>query len=85
MVQTCLGCARKAFRPAVRSRYQQDGGGELIPDVRLSERTTADDSRTVDGSGIMDVLVTGQGWVVQELLKGVRRCLFCGNNFATLI
>ncbi|KAI0251386.1 putative zinc-finger of transcription factor IIIC complex-domain-containing protein [Lactifluus subvellereus] len=28
---------------------------------------------------------TGRGWVVQELLEAVRRCLFCGNNFVTLI
>jgi len=25
------------------------------------------------------------GWLVRELLKAVRRCLFCGNNFVTLI
>ncbi|KAI9440782.1 putative zinc-finger of transcription factor IIIC complex-domain-containing protein, partial [Lactarius indigo] len=25
------------------------------------------------------------GWLAQELLRAVRRCLFCGNNFATLI
>lgn len=51
----------------------------------LSERTTSEDPRTVDDSGIVDVPVTGQGWVMQELLKAVRRCLFCGNNFAILI
>ncbi|KAI0294320.1 transcription factor IIIC subunit delta N-term-domain-containing protein, partial [Multifurca ochricompacta] len=28
---------------------------------------------------------TGRGWVIQELLNAARRCLFCGNNFATLI
>jgi general transcription factor 3C protein 4 len=84
-VQTCLGCARKAFRPPVRSRYQQDGGGELNSDAELSERTTVEDPRTVGDSGIVDVPATGRGWVIQELLKAVRRCLFCGNNFAILI
>jgi hypothetical protein len=69
----------------VLSRYQQDGGGELNSDAELSERTTAEDPRTVGDSGIGDVPVTGRGWVIQELLKAVRRCLFCGNNFAILI
>ncbi|KAH9987160.1 transcription factor IIIC subunit delta N-term-domain-containing protein [Russula compacta] len=55
MVQTCLGCARKAFLPTSR-----DSGGD-------------------------NELTSGRGWVVQELLKAVRRCLFCGNSFAILI
>ncbi|KAN0115650.1 Transcription factor IIIC subunit delta N-term domain containing protein [Russula decolorans] len=84
-VQTCLGCARKAFRPPVRSRHQQDRGGELNSDAELSERTTVEDPRTVGESGIVDVPATERGWVKQELLKAVRRCLFCGNNFAILI
>jgi general transcription factor 3C protein 4 len=85
MVQTCLGCARKAFLPAVRSRYQQDGGRELNSGVGLSERTPAEDARTDGDSGLLDVPAIGRGWVMQELLKAVRRCLFCGNNFSILI
>jgi len=85
MVQTCLGCARKAFLPAVRSRHQQDGGRELNSGVGHYEQTTAEDPRTVDDSGIVDVSEIGRGWVMQELLKAVRRCLFCGNNFSILI
>ena len=85
MVQTCLGCARKAFRPPVRSRPQQDGGGELNSGAELSERTTAENPRAVGESGIVDVPATERGWVIQELLRAVRRCLFCGNNFAILI
>ncbi len=84
MVQTCLGCARKAFRLAVRSRCQQDEGGAKS-DAGLSERTIAEDPRTVGDSGIVGVPSTGRGWVMQELLEAVRRCLFCGNNFAILI
>jgi hypothetical protein len=53
--------------------------------VGPSERTATEDPRTVGDSGIADVPATGQGWVMQELLKAVRRCLFCGNNFAILI
>jgi uncharacterized protein (DUF983 family) len=53
--------------------------------VGISERTTAEYSRAVGDSGIVDVPATGQGSVMQELLKAVRRCLFCGNNFAILI
>lgn len=26
-----------------------------------------------------------RGWVVEELLKAVRRCLFCGNRFVSVI
>ena len=69
----------------MRSRYQHDEGGELNSDAELSERTTAEDQRTVGDSGIVDVPATGRGWVIQELLKAVRRCLFCGNSFAILI
>lgn len=69
----------------MRSRYQQDQGGELNLDAELSGRTTVEDPRTVGDSGIVDLPATGRGWVVQELLKAVRRCLFCGNNFAILI
>jgi hypothetical protein len=69
----------------VRSRHQQDRGGGLNSDAELSERTTAEEPRTVGDSGIVDVPATGRGWVIQELLKAVRRCLFCGNNFAILI
>ncbi|KAH9962694.1 putative zinc-finger of transcription factor IIIC complex-domain-containing protein [Russula dissimulans] len=65
-VQTCLGCARKAFLPAARSRYQQESGTKLIP-------------------GTENIEAAKHGWVVQELLKAVRRCLFCGNNFAILV
>jgi len=64
---------------------RQDGGGELNSDAELTERTTAEDPRTMGDSGIVDDPVTGRGWVIQELLKAVRRCLFCGNNFAVLI
>lgn len=80
MVQTCLGCARKAFLPAARSQYQQDGGEEPNLGVGLTEQNTAKDPRTV-----VDVPATGQGWVMQEFLKAVRRCLFCGNSFAILM
>lgn len=84
-MQTCLGCARKAFHPVARSRYQRNGEDELNSEAELSKRTTAEDPRTVGDSGIVDVPAIGQGWVIQELLKAVRRCLFCGNNFAILI
>lgn len=69
----------------MRSPYQQDGGGVLNLDAELFERTTAEGPRMVADSGIVDVLATGRGWVLQELLKAVRRCLFCGNNFTILI
>jgi hypothetical protein len=57
----------------------------LNSDAELSERTTAEGPRMVGDSGIVDVPATGRGWVIQELLKAVRRCLFCGNNFTILI
>lgn len=85
MVQTCLGCARKSFLPAVRPRYQQDGGGEMNPDAGPSDRTMAEDPSTVGDPDIVDVLATGLGWVMQEVLKAIRRCLFCGNNLAILL
>jgi general transcription factor 3C polypeptide 4 len=85
MVQTCLGCARKSFLPAMRPRYQKDGGEEMNSDVGPSDRTTAEDPRTVSDSDVVDVLATGRGWVMQEVLNAVRRCLFCGNNFAILL
>lgn len=69
----------------MRSQYQQDGGEELNLGVGLSEQTTAEDPRTVGDPGTVDVPAIGQGWVMQEFLKAVRRCLFCGNNFAVLI
>ena len=83
MVQTCLGCARKAFLPTSRSQYER--GGEPIQGVGVSERTIVDNPSTIRDSGGDNVQATGRGWVVQELLKAVRRCLFCGNNFAILI
>lgn len=27
----------------------------------------------------------GRNWFVQDVLEAVRRCLFCGNNFVTLV
>jgi hypothetical protein len=82
MVRTCLGCARKAFLPATRSPYQQELGGDLVPGAAVSEQSIAEDPSTFGNSGAE---ATRRGWVVQELLKAVRRCLFCGNNFTILI
>ncbi len=87
MVQTCIGCARKAFLPT-RSLYQQNRGEKPIGGVGVSERTVSVDPSMVGGSdrsGTENPATTGRGWVVQELLKAVPRCLFCGNNFAILI
>jgi len=85
MVQTCIGCARKAFLPTTRSLYQQNRGEKPIGGVGVSERTVAVDPSIVGGVGTENPATTGRGWVVQELLKAVPRCLFCGNNFAVLI
>ena len=80
MVRTCVCCARKAFLPAARSLHRPDDG-----DVTTGERTsttgTAEDPIMAEDLEAED----RPGWLVQELLKAVRRCLFCGNNFATLI
>jgi len=84
-VKTCIGCARKAFLPAVRSTYQKGWGDVQIRGVEDSERTLAEGPSTVEEPGTENAGTTGRGWVVQELLKAVRRCLFCGNNFAILI
>jgi general transcription factor 3C protein 4 len=27
----------------------------------------------------------GRGWVVEELLEAVNRCLFCGNSFVSVL
>ena len=80
-VKTCIGCTRKAFLPAAQSPWadvQMRGVGD-------SERTLAEGPSTVEEPGAENAETTGRGWVVQELLKAVRRCLFCGNNFAVLI
>jgi general transcription factor 3C protein 4 len=82
MVRTCVGCARKAFLPTTRPLYQQDQRGELIQGEGVTERTV---TSTVGESGVESTGTTGRGWVVQELLTAVRRCLFCGNNFTVLI
>jgi len=79
MVRTCVGCARKAFLPAARSLHRQEGGGDVTTGVRASTRGTAEDSIMAED------LEDRFGWLVPELLRAVRRCLFCGNNFATLI
>lgn len=84
-VKTCIGCARKAFLPVAQSPYQQDWGGVQVQGVGCPERTLAEDPSTVEEPGTENAGTTGQGWIVQELLKAVRRCLFCGNNFAVLI
>ena len=78
MVRTCLGCARKAFLPAARSLYRPEGGGNVTTDMSASTRGTTEDA-------VMAEDPDTSGWLVQALLKAVRRCLFCGNNFATLI
>ena len=85
MVQTCVGCARKAFLPATRSLYQQDRGEEQTRGEGVSERALNENARTVGESGIEKPGMSEKGWIVRELLKAVRRCLFCGNNFAILI
>jgi general transcription factor 3C protein 4 len=81
MVRTCVGCARKAFLPAARSLHRPEGGGDVTTGVRASTRGTAEDQIMAEDLEAEH----GPGWLVQELLKAVRRCLFCGNNFATLI
>ena len=78
MVRTCLGCARKAFLPAARSLYRPEGGGNVTTDMSASTRGTTEDA-------VMAEDPDTSGWLVQALLEAVRRCLFCGNNFATLI
>ena len=42
----------------MRPRYQQDGGGEMNSDIGPSDRTTAEDTRTVGDSDVVDVLAT---------------------------
>jgi general transcription factor 3C protein 4 len=81
MVRTCLGCARKAFLPAARSLYRPEGERDVTTDVRASTRGTAENPVLAEDLGAEH----RPGWLAQELLKAVRRCLFCGNNFATLI
>lgn len=29
--------------------------------------------------------VAARGWVVEELLEAVHRCLFCGNSFVSVL
>lgn len=29
--------------------------------------------------------MAARGWVVEELLEAVRRCLFCGNSFVSVL
>lgn len=84
-VKTCIGCARKAFLPAAQSPYQQDWGDVQMRGVGDSERTLAEGASMAEEPGTENAGTTGRGWVVQELLKAARRCLFCGNNFAVLI
>ena len=81
MVRTCLGCARKAFLPGARSLYRLERGGDVAMGVRAPRRGTAEDPVMAEDLGVEDQ----PGLLVQELLKAVRRCLFCGNNLATLI
>ncbi|KAH9074878.1 transcription factor IIIC subunit delta N-term-domain-containing protein [Lactarius deliciosus] len=80
MVRTCLGCARKAFLPAARSLRRPEIGDATTSVGALREGTAEDPIMTED----LDI-EHRPGWLAQELLKAVRRCLFCGNNFATLI
>jgi len=81
MVRTCLGCARKAFLPAARSLYRPEGGGYVTTGVSASTRGTTEDLVTAEDLDAEH----RPDWLVQGLLNAVRRCLFCGNNFATLI
>ncbi|KAI9451937.1 putative zinc-finger of transcription factor IIIC complex-domain-containing protein [Lactarius psammicola] len=81
MVRTCLGCARKAFLPAARSLHRSERGGDATTGAGASTEGTAEDPIIAEDLDIEH----RSGWLVQELLKAVRRCLFCGNNFATLI
>ncbi|KAH9172208.1 transcription factor IIIC subunit delta N-term-domain-containing protein [Lactarius sanguifluus] len=80
MVRTCLGCARKAFLPAARSLRRPEIG-DATTSVGASREGTAEDPIMTEDLDIEH----RPGWLAQELLKAVRRCLFCGNNFATLI
>ncbi|KAI9510017.1 putative zinc-finger of transcription factor IIIC complex-domain-containing protein [Russula earlei] len=84
-VQTCLGCARKALLPVARSRYEQESGTELSSGEGGSKLAVAGDSSSVGDSITENVRTIERGWIVQELLKAVRRCIFCGNNFAILV
>ena len=81
MVRTCICCARKAFLPAAQSLHRPEGGGDVATGMRTSTGGTGKDlCLAEDGEAEYR-----SGWLVQELLRAVRRCLFCGNNFATLI
>ncbi|KAH9066910.1 hypothetical protein EDB87DRAFT_1672110 [Lactarius vividus] len=80
MVRTCLGCARKAFLPAARSLRRPEIG-DVTTSIGASRGGTTEDPIMTEDLDIEH----RPGWLVQELLKAVRRCLFCGNNFATLI
>ena len=84
MVRTCLGCARKAFLPTASYRRPLEREREFIPGME-AERSPAEGSSTLEDSATENLRATGRGWVVQELLEAVHRCLFCGNNFITLI
>lgn len=80
MVRTCLGCARKAFLPGARC-LRPERGGDVTTSMRAPTEGTVEDPIMAEDLDIEH----RPGWLVQELLKAVRRCLFCGNNFATLI
>jgi general transcription factor 3C polypeptide 4 len=66
------------------SPHRREREGELIPGLGAPERSM-EGLRTPEDAGNEHLRGTGRGWVVQELLEAVRRCLFCGNNFITLI
>ncbi|KAI0272725.1 transcription factor IIIC subunit delta N-term-domain-containing protein [Gloeopeniophorella convolvens] len=78
-VRTCLGCRRKAFLPPVQLRNQEEGEQDQMMDVDASGDSAA------EAPGSERLSPAECGWVVKELLKAVRRCLFCGNRFVTLI
>ncbi|KAI0064060.1 hypothetical protein BV25DRAFT_1869513 [Artomyces pyxidatus] len=86
MVRTCIGCARKAFLPPIsaHSRLQARAGSpqnsnveEARVEIGVSSETSAPDKEHLPDAA--------RSWIVEELLEAVQRCLFCGNNFITVI
>ncbi|KAJ3511250.1 hypothetical protein NLJ89_g4210 [Agrocybe chaxingu] len=72
-VRTCVGCSRKAFLPpsamAQRNKKVEDDAEAANTNLKSNDHLPA----------------IARGWVVEELLEAVQRCLFCGNAFVGIL
>ncbi|CAA7270424.1 unnamed protein product [Cyclocybe aegerita] len=73
-VRTCVGCSRKAFLPpsAMAQRNKKvhdDDAGAVNTNLKSNDHLPS----------------VARGWVVEELLEAVQRCLFCGNAFVGIL